>query len=109
MSRASTGPRRRILLPRAVPRLVTGARFDNAGVIGVDTSSAVAKRWSSSRADFAVRDDVDAGPLHVGGCYYGGVVWACSSHCSGTRQMSMRTRATVLESMSRFTSQSGCG
>ena len=34
---------------------------------------------------------------------------ACSSQGSGTRQMSMRTRGTVFDSISRFTSQSGCG
>ena len=28
---------------------------------------------------------------------------------SGMRQMSMRTRGTVFDSISRFTSQSGCG
>ena len=34
---------------------------------------------------------------------------ACSSQGSGTRQMSMRMRGTVFDSISRFTSQSGCG
>ena len=113
MSRTSTGRVRRILpTTRGTGVFVARARLDVAGVGRVDALERGGEAVGVALAPhLAVGDDVDAGPLHVADGEQGGVVLRLlAARARGTRQMSvMRTRGTTLDSISRFTSQSGCG
>ena len=92
-------------------RLLARARHHLAGVFEID---ALERRREmvgvALAAHLAVGDDVDAGAFHVADGEQGGVVLRLLQEGLGTRQISfMRVRGTTLLSISRSTSQSGCG
>ena len=113
MSRTSTGRGGVSCRRRAAPRIAPPARLIvTAGVVDVDAFERGREAVGIALAPhLAVGDDVDAGALHVADRDQGRVVLRLFEESAGDAPHLRRAHARHLRavSLSRSTSQSGCG